>query len=100
MSVLSWMIVLPAFEFAPEGCSAMAALLLDAPPPVETPQSVLAKSCMPELRRVLVTMCDQNVVLSGSVSTYYLKQLAQESIRTTVAGRRIINRLTVHGDLL
>ena len=47
------------------------------------------------LRKLAVEENDQTVVLSGSVSSYYLKQLAQESIMPVLGGRRLHNRVSV-----
>jgi len=41
---------------------------------------VLRQSPIPALRKLSVEETDHEVVLSGSVSSYYLKQLAQETI--------------------
>jgi osmotically-inducible protein OsmY len=64
-----------------------------APPP--TPRTVLASSPMPELRRLDVEASDEVVVLSGRVSSFYLKQMAQECVKTATAGRKLVNRVEV-----
>lgn len=64
-----------------------------APPP--TPRTVLSSSPMPELRRLDVEASDDAVVLSGRVSSFYLKQMAQECVRTAAAGRKLVNRVEV-----
>lgn len=56
---------------------------------------VLSKSSNPELRRVRIQENDETIVLRGEVSTYYLKQLAQESLRSVAEGRHIVNLLEV-----
>jgi osmotically-inducible protein OsmY len=63
------------------------------PPP--TPEAVLSASPMPELRRLAVEATDEVIILSGRVSSYYLKQMAQECVRTATAGRRVVNRVEV-----
>lgn len=65
--------------------------LLDPP----TAGSALLKSSNPELRRVRVLESDEAVVLKGTVSCYYLKQLAQESVKGAAEGRRVVNQLEV-----
>ena len=57
--------------------------------------SALLKSSNPELRRVRVLETDDSVVLKGTVSCYYLKQLAQESVKVAAEGRRVVNLLEV-----
>lgn len=56
---------------------------------------VLASSPHPELRRVLVIENEDEVRLIGQVSSFYLKQLAQESVRGALYGRRFKNFLDV-----
>jgi hypothetical protein len=72
----------------------MATNLLEAPT-LATPQSALACSPMPELRRLTVFACSQQIRITGTVSTYYLKQLAQEAVRSTADGRKIVNQVLV-----
>jgi osmotically-inducible protein OsmY len=50
---------------------------------------------MPELRRLVVTTNENEVVITGRVSSYYLKQLAQESLRGSVGVRKLLNRVEV-----
>ena len=64
-----------------------------SPPP--SPESLIAGSPLPEVRRVSVSTTDDHVTLTGTVSTYYLKQLAQETVRSGVRNRRLVNRLVV-----
>lgn len=47
------------------------------------------------LRRVEVQVDNQRVVLSGTVGSYYLKQVAQETARQVCPERRVHNRLDV-----
>lgn len=65
------------------------------PPPTLTPEAVLSASPMPELRRLVVTTSENEVVITGRVSSYYLKQLAQESLRGSVGPRKLFNRVEV-----
>ena len=60
-----------------------------------TPEALLANSPLPEIRRVFVTATDEFVTLTGTVSTYYLKQIAQETVRSGVRDRKLFNRLVV-----
>lgn len=70
----------------------MSAAVLTLPP---TPDEVLATSPMPHLRRLRVSITDQEVVITGSVPSYYLKQMAQEAVRNVIGCRRLINRVVV-----
>jgi hypothetical protein len=60
-----------------------------------SPVSLLSCSPIPELRKLEVTETDREVVITGRVSSFYIKQLAQESIRSAVAGRRLQNQVVV-----
>jgi len=55
----------------------------------------LRESGYPELRQVRVIVEDGSVHLSGAVSRYYLKQVAQSAVHTVVTGERLTNSLTV-----
>jgi hypothetical protein len=61
-------------------------------------QTALAASPQPELRRLLVTVTDDSVLIAGTVSCYYLKQLAQETVKPTADGRRVVNRVEVNAN--
>ena len=62
--------------------------------PPET-SSALSHSPNSEIRRIRIVATDETIVLRGVVSSYYLKQLAQESLRASADGRRIVNLLEV-----
>ena len=66
-----------------------------AHPTVPTPEALLAGSPLPEVRRLVVSATDDFVTLTGVVSTYYLKQVAQETVRSGVRNRRLLNRVVV-----
>jgi hypothetical protein len=55
----------------------------------------LLKSPIPALRRLSIQETEEEVVLSGSVTSYYLKQLAQETVMPAVGPRRLQNRISV-----
>jgi hypothetical protein len=59
------------------------------------PAEVLTSSPLPQLRRLVVTVNDGEVVITGQVPTYYLKQLAQETLRPAVGRRKLLNRVEV-----
>ena len=60
-----------------------------------SPEELLAGSPLPEVRRLFVSSTDDFVILTGTVSTYYLKQVAQETVRSGVRNRRLLNRVVV-----
>jgi osmotically-inducible protein OsmY len=62
-----------------------------------TPQAVqaLRQSPIPALRHLQVEETDREVVLSGSVTTYYMKQLAQEAVMPLLGDRQLQNRVRV-----
>jgi hypothetical protein len=60
-----------------------------------SPVALLSESPIPELRKLEVTETDSEVVITGRVSSYYIKQMAQESVRPAVAGRRLQNQVVV-----
>ena len=57
---------------------------------------LLAQSAQPLLRRLTIEETEEEVVLSGTLPTYFLKQLAQETVRPNLAGRRLLNRIVVN----
>ena len=57
--------------------------------------SALRQSPLPALRKLAVEETDAAVVICGAVSSYYLKQLAQETIMPVLAGRELHNRVAV-----
>jgi hypothetical protein len=58
-------------------------------------EQVLQQSPIPALRRLRAEETEEVIVLSGSVSSYYLKQLAQETIMPVLGRRDLRNRVTV-----
>ena len=70
---------------------------MSAPPvlPPPRPTDALSRNPLPQLRRLVVTETDAEVVISGRVGTFYLKQLAQEAVRPTLGRRRLVNRVEV-----
>ena len=69
----------------------MSATILSRPQAAE----VLTQNPQPLLRRLKVEETDQEIVISGTVPSYYLKQLAQEAVRPILDGRRVRNRIRV-----
>jgi hypothetical protein len=52
-------------------------------------------NCHPALRSLRVQETDEELIVSGRVSSYYLKQLAQETLMPTRGARELVNRVTV-----
>jgi hypothetical protein len=59
------------------------------------PVDVLAVSPLPQLRRLMVCVSEEEVVITGQVSSFYMKQLAQETVRPTLGDRRLLNLVEV-----
>lgn len=59
------------------------------------PTEVLTSSPLPQLRQLVVTTTDAEVVITGRVTSFYMKQLAQETLRPTLGHRRLLNRVEV-----
>lgn len=55
----------------------------------------LAASLYREVRHVRVEFSNNTVILNGKVSNYYMKQMAQETVRHHLFGLRIRNELLV-----
>ena len=62
------------------------------------PAEILTTSPLPQLRRLVVTVSEGEVVITGRVPSFYFKQLAQETIRLSAGCRRILNRVEVCTD--
>ena len=58
-------------------------------------EQALRQSVLPALRRLAVEENDSKVVLTGAVASYYLKQLAQETIMPVLGDRELVNRVLV-----
>jgi hypothetical protein len=61
----------------------------------QTIDSILRDSAWSALRELKVQETQNEVVLSGTLPSYYLKQMAQESVRPALAGRRLLNHIRV-----
>jgi hypothetical protein len=60
----------------------------------------LRRSPVPTLRKLSLEETEEIVVINGKVPSYYLKQLAQETVRPVLAGRKLLNHVQVTRDLL
>jgi hypothetical protein len=55
----------------------------------------LKRSAHPALRQLSVEETESAIVITGRVSSYYLKQLAQETVMPLRDGRELHNRVAV-----
>jgi hypothetical protein len=55
----------------------------------------LQRSPIPALRNLSLEETVHTVVIRGEVPTYYLKQMAQETVMPMLAGRVLLNRVSV-----
>lgn len=61
-------------------------------------QSALASSPIFDLRDLRVEQIEDALLISGSVSSYYHKQLAQEVVRAVAEGVPVVNSTRVLAD--
>jgi hypothetical protein len=69
----------------------MSQMILESSPVAQA----LRRSALPPLRRIDVEESDSAVVLTGTVGSYYLKQLAQEAVMPLLGGRKLLNQVEV-----
>jgi hypothetical protein len=62
---------------------------------VPEPAEALTSSPLGQLRRLIVVADDHQVVITGQVSSYYLKQMAQETVRPLLGARLLLNYVEV-----
>jgi hypothetical protein len=55
----------------------------------------LRRSNIPAIRNLSIEETDEFIVLQGCVVSYYLKQLAQETVMSFLEGRELRNRIAV-----
>jgi hypothetical protein len=55
----------------------------------------LTLSPIPALRKLSLEETDDAVVIHGCVASYYLKQLAQETVLPALSGRTLLNQVAV-----
>jgi hypothetical protein len=58
----------------------------------------LDRSPIPALRKLSLEESEAAIVISGRVTSYYLKQLAQEAVMPVLDGRELHNRVAVVRD--
>jgi len=57
--------------------------------------SLLGEHPFNGLRRLELSETAMEIVITGVVNSYFLKQMAQEAIRPALAGRRLRNKVIV-----
>lgn len=62
------------------------------------PADVMTSSPLGQLRRLVVEADASRVVISGQVNSYYLKQMAQETVRPVLGERTLLNNVEVCPD--
>ena len=55
----------------------------------------LRQSTIPALRKLVLEETDDSVAIYGHLSSYYLKQMAQETVMPALGGRELRNRVVV-----
>ncbi len=58
-------------------------------------QKLLADSPFEEIRQICVEREGDEILLRGQVQSFYLKQVAQETVRTATRGVQLINQVEV-----
>jgi len=61
---------------------------------------VFRQSPILALRRLSLEETETAVIIRGNVSSYYLKQMAQETLRPLLDGRQLVNQVRVVHDLV
>lgn len=64
-------------------------------PSMPEPADALTASPHTHLRQLVVTVSEAEVVITGRVPSYYLKQMAQEAVRPSLGCRRLRNHVQV-----
>jgi hypothetical protein len=62
------------------------------------PADALTSSPIGQLRRLVVISDAFQVIITGQVSSYYLKQMAQETVRPLLGDRTLLNHVEVCTD--
>lgn len=55
----------------------------------------LLQSPIPALRNLSIEETEAGVVIKGRVPSWYMKQLAQETVKPVLGGRNLFNRVEV-----
>ena len=63
--------------------------------PLDQARSLLRENPMCDLHELEIRQFGDEIVIDGIVPSYYLKQMAQETVRPVLFGRRIRNKVVV-----
>ena len=55
----------------------------------------LRASCYSDLHAVAAIVVDGNLILQGEVSSFFIKQIAQEVVRPVLGSKKLVNELRV-----
>lgn len=55
----------------------------------------LPRNPLPPLRALRLVESETTVIIRGQVSSYYLKQMAQETVLPVLQGRKLVNQVRV-----
>ena len=58
-------------------------------------RAALRRSLIGALQQLQVDQTDERIVISGTVRSFYQKQLAQELVRAVTSGLRVVNTVEV-----
>jgi hypothetical protein len=72
--------------------------MVSTSPTASRAATALRHSPIPALRKLVIEETGEEIVISGSVGSYYLKQLAQETLMACLDGRLLRNRVSVVRD--
>ena len=72
--------------------------MVSSSPTASRAATALRHSPIPALRKLIIEETDEEVLINGTVGSYYLKQLAQETLMPCLDGRLLRNRVTVVSD--
>lgn len=64
-------------------------------PLFQSAADALAQCSQPAVRYLHVEETDTQIILTGSVPSYYLKQVAQETVRPILGRRQLLNQVKV-----
>lgn len=70
----------------------------ESPTNVNAARAALDACPLPQIRRLEIEEIGGSILISGRVESFYLKQRAQETLRSIVLDQRLINDVVVETD--